>query len=212
MSVSRSIITASAVASLLPIVACSSRQPDPAAIDAERIAARNALAERAGAPLFDGMGNHHHEITTADPDAQRYFDQGLTIDFAFNHAESIRSFRAAQTLDPSCAMCAWGEALALGPNINVTSNGKAIMADEERVAAHAAVQKALEKMGAATERERDYIAALATRYNGDPSTERGMSQAPLKKGDGDPTSIVCRGQSTGMEDHRHEQESQNRDK
>ena len=40
----------------------------------------------------------------------------------------------------------------------------------------------------------------------------GMSQAPLKKGDGDPTSIVCRSQSTGMEDHRHEQESQNRDK
>jgi PBP1b-binding outer membrane lipoprotein LpoB len=66
------------------------------------------LATRAGAPLFDGMGEHKHAITTNDPDAQRYFNQGLVIDFAFNHAESVRSFRAAQTLDPDCAMCYWG--------------------------------------------------------------------------------------------------------
>jgi hypothetical protein len=72
------------------------------------------------------MGNHQHPITTRDPDAQRYFDQGLVIDFAFNHAESVRSFGAAQTLDSTCAMCYWGEALALGPNINVTSNGKVV--------------------------------------------------------------------------------------
>ena len=77
---------------------------------------QNELATRAGAPLFDGMGDHHHPITATDPDAQRYFDQGLVIDFAFNHAESARSFRAAQTLDPQCAMCYWGEALALGPS------------------------------------------------------------------------------------------------
>ena len=132
------------------------------------------LATRAGAPLFDGMGNHHHPITTSDPDAQRYFDQGLVIDFAFNHAESARSFRAAQKLDPNCAMCFWGEALALGPNINVTSNGKVVMSDEERLAAYAAIQKAVElkDQERLTEVERDYIDALATRYNGDPSTDR----------------------------------------
>ncbi len=130
------------------------------------------LAARAGAPLFDGMGNHHHPITTADPAAQRYFDQGLVIDFAFNHAESARSFRAAQTLDPACAMCYWGEALALGPNINVTSNGKAVMSDDERTKAYAAIQKAISLKAGASGKERDYIDALATRYNDDLSTPR----------------------------------------
>ena len=130
------------------------------------------LVARAGAPLFDGMGDHRHPITTRDPGAQQYFDQGLTIDFAFNHAESVRSFRAAQRLDPECAMCYWGEALALGPNINVTSNGKVVMSDEDRIAAHAAVQKAVALKEGVTEQERDYIGALVSRYNGDPSTPR----------------------------------------
>lgn len=130
------------------------------------------LAQRAGAPLFEGMGDHHHPITTSDPDAQRYFDQGLVIDFAFNHAESVRSFRAAQTLDPDCAMCFWGEALALGPNINVTSDGKAIMGDEDRVQAFAAIGKAQALKDKASPVERDYIDALAVRYNGDPTTPR----------------------------------------
>ena len=134
--------------------------------------ARNELAARAGAPLFDGMGSHHHAITTSDPDAQRYFDQGLVIDFGFNHAESARSFRAAQTLDPECAMCYWGEALALGPNINVTSDGKVVMADDDRRDAYAAIQKAVALKDSVTEAERDYIDALAVRYNGDPSTPR----------------------------------------
>jgi tetratricopeptide (TPR) repeat protein len=118
------------------------------------------------------MGEHKHAITTNDPDAQRYFNQGLVIDFAFNHAESVRSFRAAQTLDPDCAMCYWGEALALGPNINVTSNGKVVMSDDERTRAFAAMQKAVALKDKASEIERDYIDTLAVRYNGDLSTER----------------------------------------
>ena len=77
-----------------------------------------SLAVRAGAPLFEGMGDYHMPITTADPDAQRYFDQGMVLAFGFNHAESIRSFRAAQTLDPACAMCFWGLAYAHAPFLN----------------------------------------------------------------------------------------------
>ncbi|MDX1403124.1 MAG: hypothetical protein R3192_01235 [Woeseiaceae bacterium] len=151
-----------------------SREQAPAGPDAAVSPEVLDLATRAGAPLFDGMGNHHHPITTSDPDAQRYFDQGLIIDFAFNHAESARSFRAAQKLDPECAMCYWGEALALGPNINVTSNGKVVMSDDDRRTAYAAIQKAvaLRDHERLTEAERDYIDALATRYNGDPSTDR----------------------------------------
>jgi tetratricopeptide (TPR) repeat protein len=147
--------------------------PEPTADeDAAAAAAKQELVARAGAPLFEGMGKHHHPITTSDPGAQRYFDQGLVIDFAFNHAESVRSFRAAQRLDPDCAMCYWGEALALGPNINVTSNGKAVMSDEDRIAAYAAIRKAVALKEKASEAERDYIDALVTRYNGDPATPR----------------------------------------
>ncbi|MCH7536156.1 MAG: hypothetical protein IH948_10530, partial [Bacteroidetes bacterium] len=66
----------------------------------------------------------------------------------------------------------WGEALALGPNINVTSKGKVVMSDDDRTTAYAAIQKALALKDHASEQERDYIDALATRYNGDPSTPR----------------------------------------
>lgn len=131
------------------------------------------IVTKAGAPLFDGMGDHTHPITTNNKYVQRYFDQGLTIDFAFNHAESARSFRAGQTLDPNCAMCFWGEALALGPNINVTSNGSVIMADQERLAAYEAIQKAVSLKNKVSEKERDFIDALATRYNGDTASPRG---------------------------------------
>ncbi len=132
-----------------------------------------ALAERAGAPLFDGMGQHTHPITTSVPAAQRYFDQGLVLAFGFNHAESVRAFRAAQTLDARCAMCFWGEALATGPNINVTSNGKATMSDEARMDAFEALQKAISLKGRVSQAEQDYIDALSARYNGDPGTPRG---------------------------------------
>ena len=70
------------------------------------------------APLYDNLGNSHFAITTASPEAQKYFDQGLTLSYAFNHAEAIRAFRQAAALDPECAMCYWGVAFALGPNIN----------------------------------------------------------------------------------------------
>jgi len=130
------------------------------------------VVAEAGAPLFEGMGNHEHPISTDNPWAQKYFNQGLIIDFAFNHAESARSFRAAQKLDPECAMCFWGEALALGPNINVTSNGKAIMSEESQLAAYAAIQNAVALQDSASQQEQDFIQALATRYNGDPASPR----------------------------------------
>jgi hypothetical protein len=97
----------------------------PACVVAVSVAAgskSNAPAPRqdsaAKAPLDDNLGNHHYAITTTSPDAQKYFDQGLTLSYAFNHAEAIRAFRQATSLDPTCAMCCWGIAFAYGPNIN----------------------------------------------------------------------------------------------
>ena len=116
--------------------------------------------------LWDGLGDHHHQITTRSALSQRYFDQGLRFVYAFDHPDAIRSFRLAQRLDSSCAMCAWGEALALGPNINVP------MDSASGVAAHAAIRRAVSLAPSASPRERAYIAALATRYGADPTARR----------------------------------------
>ncbi len=75
-------------------------------------------ASTQAAPLYDGLGTVHLPITTSNPLAQRYFNQGLSFAYGFNHAAAIASFREAQRLDPECALCYWGEALAHGPNIN----------------------------------------------------------------------------------------------
>ena len=131
-----------------------------------------SISNKAGAPLLKGLGDHSHKISSNVYGVQRYFDQGLVLAFAFNHAESIRSFKAAQKLDPSCAMCFWGEALALGPNINVNSDGKVIMAPQNRLAAFKAINTAIALSKSASTKEQAYISALATRYDGNPDTNR----------------------------------------
>ena len=129
------------------------------------------LIKKAEAPLLDGMGIHTHKVTT-NKASQKYFNQGLILSFAFNHAESIRSFKAAQRLDPNCAMCYWGEALSRGPNINVTSDGKVVMSPQDRKDAFKAIEKAKELMSSVSAKEQDYILALSSRYNGEIGTDR----------------------------------------
>ena len=69
-------------------------------------------------PLWEGLGASTLPITSRSALAKLYFDQGLRLMHGFNHAEAVASFRAAQDYDSECALCLWGEALALGPNIN----------------------------------------------------------------------------------------------
>ena len=70
------------------------------------------------APRLKNIGNLPAPITTKSPEAQAYFNQALTLVYAFNHAEALRSFKEAARLDPNCPMAYWGQALALAPNIN----------------------------------------------------------------------------------------------
>lgn len=109
-------------------------------------------------PLFDDLGTHSHPITTTDPDAQKYFDQGLRLVYAFNHDEAIRAFREAARRDPDAAMPQWGIALALGPNYNLP-----IDAEREK-AAREAMARAQALAPKASAKEQAYITALATRY------------------------------------------------
>ena len=117
-------------------------------------------------PLYDNLGAYQFPVTTSSPEAQRYVNQGVTLSYAFNHAEAIRSFRQAIALDPSCAMCYWGVAFALGPNIN------APITPEAAKEAFAAIGDARSHAGGASDRERAYIEALARRYTADPAAPR----------------------------------------
>src|SRR5260370_39089352 len=79
----------------------------------------SSFAQSKPPALMPGMGRHHHTISSKSSEAQRFFDQGLTLVFAFNHEEAARSFRRAAGPDPQSAMPHWGVALALGPCINL---------------------------------------------------------------------------------------------
>lgn len=117
-------------------------------------------------PLYSDLGDHHYAITTEAPLAQRYFDQGLRLYYAFNHAESIRAFEEAARLDPGCAMCYWGIAMAYGPNINLPMDA------ESGVAAYEALQRALSVAERAAPKERALIDALVPRYAAEPPEDR----------------------------------------
>ena len=123
-------------------------------------------AEAPRAVLFEGMGNHHFPVTTKDAVAQTYFDQGLTLCYAFNHGEAVESFQEAARLDPDCAMAWWGQAYALGPYFNRTYNEKA----HER--AFEAIQRAVSLRGTASPLESDLIDALAHRFASPPPRDR----------------------------------------
>ncbi len=90
-----------------------------AACDPSPQAARNGATETAAVPLFETFGDLHHDVASRVPLAQRYFDQGLRMAYGFNHEAAGRNFAEAARLDPQCAMCVWGQALVLGPNINL---------------------------------------------------------------------------------------------
>ena len=118
------------------------------------------MAEAAGpVPLFEGLGTNGRKITTLSREAQRYFDQGLSFLFAFNHDEAIRSFRKAADLDPNASMTWWGIALANGPHINNPS-----VSPESASAAWDALQRARREPRETTPVESALIDALATRY------------------------------------------------
>jgi tetratricopeptide (TPR) repeat protein len=117
------------------------------------------------ATIMSGLGSLHHPVTTANPQAQHFFDQGFALVYAFNHDEAVRSFKRAAELDPKMAMAWWGIGLALGPNINLDVD------PAREKAAYDAVQKAQSLVAGASENERAYIEALAKRYSIDPKAD-----------------------------------------
>src|SRR5437868_13518797 len=121
------------------------------------------------ATLMSGLGDLHHPVSTSNPQAQQFFDQGLRLIYAFNHDEAAHSFQRASELDPKLAMAYWGIAEAVGPNYNDSAS------DDRFKQAHEAIQKAVDMSANASPSERDYIQALAKRFPPEPNSDRKKS-------------------------------------
>jgi tetratricopeptide (TPR) repeat protein len=118
-------------------------------------------------PLFDNLGTLSWAVAdTANPQAKAYFDQGYRLAWGFNHAEAARSFRAAQALDPQCAMCLWGEAWVLGPHINYPVEADA------NARAVAVIDQARQLASRRNDKQAALIEALAKRYSADANADR----------------------------------------
>ena len=154
------------------LLTCKPRQASTGSESISQIICRTAPVDQAWyssgnkAPLLDSLGNLHFAITTQNPEAQRYFDQGLMLAIGFNHAEAARSFFEASRLDSTCAMAHWGFAYVLGPNYN------AGMEPDNYERAYAAIKRAQKYASTATEKEKALIGALARRYTSQPVEDR----------------------------------------
>ncbi len=120
----------------------------------------------AGATLLPGLGTYQFQITTSEPEAQRWFNQALMLTFGFNHDAAERSYLKAAQIDPDCSMCWWGAALVLGPHVNAT------MDPADNPKAWQSLQRAVALAPRATERERAFIRALEARYAENPPADR----------------------------------------
>jgi len=156
---------------------------DPRALDEDPRLAPGQIA-----PVLEGLGEHHHPVTTSSERAQQFFDQGLSLTYGFNHQEALRAFKEAARLDPDCAMAYWGWALVLGPNLNLP------MRPDVVAQAWEAIGMALERRDGVSPRERAYIEALARRFAEDPQADRAPldaayaeAMAALHAGDPDDT-------------------------
>lgn len=158
-----------AVAILLTVaVACS--RPEPAAVPANQPAHDgHAAAPAAAAPrtaLLGNLGSYHRAIKTPNQDAQKFFDEGLTLLYGFNHEESFRSFELAAAKDPASPMPHWGMALALGTNINDVAPADRLKQG------YAHLAEARKRQAAGSEVEQGLVDALSKRYVADPAGDQ----------------------------------------
>src|SRR3569832_1703158 len=135
--------------------------------------------ETAPVALAEGLGDINLPVTTSNPEAQKFFNQGLAYIYAFNHEEAVRSFKQAAQLDPQLAMAYWGIALAMGSNYNVPADGPALLE------AYNNLQKAIALAPKASEQDRAYINALSKRYSSDINIDRHKLEVDYKNAMGE---------------------------
>ncbi len=155
MRSARSFCTALYIVSLLALAACSDISTNTSSTTSNADASAVANWRQ---PLFDGLGDVALPITTSSTAARNYFNQGLALAYAFNHAAADFAFTEATVYDPDCAMCYWGSALVLGPNVNANMDA----ANAGR--AFVLTARAKNLSAGAQPWEKDLIDALSKRY------------------------------------------------
>ena len=111
-------------------------------------------------------GDSFLAIQTDDSEVQRLFERGVVLTYGFNHQEAHNTYMRAAAQDSDCAMCYWGAALVLGPNINKP------MDPADAPAAYRLAQQALEHSKEENPLHKSLIEALVQRYSLDPAMDR----------------------------------------
>ena len=114
------------------------------------------------AKLIDGSGIYSRQISTSNPESQKFFDQGLRFAWGFYFPESIASYQEASRLDPNHPMPFWGMAHAMGPNPN---SRYARMPDDPLGEGFKAIKQALARIERASSLEKRLIEALYIFYD-----------------------------------------------
>ena len=161
MRIDRAVVT-----SVMVLLFAGCAAPGQDSVQSSAHGAHAQSADGARPVLYNTLGSYSYRITTSSAEAQRWFDQGLRLVYAFNHHEAQRAFREAARLDPACAMCFWGIAITEGSNYNHPTD-----ADREKKAETAA-QQARRLSASARPPERAMIEALAKRHSSDPAAKR----------------------------------------
>lgn len=126
-----------------------------------RVGAVGDVQPTADMVMVPGFGSDGFPVDAKTPEAQAWFDYGVRLRWAFEHSESVRAFRKARLLDPTCGMCAWSEAWAIGPNLNGGGG------DPESIATGLRVAREARRLARdATPVQRQMIDALIQRYSG----------------------------------------------
>lgn len=148
--------------------------PAPAPVPANQSAHDAHAAPAPAAPprtaLLGNLGSYHRAIKTSNADAQKFFDEGLTLLYGFNHEESFKSFELAAKHDPASPMPHWGMALALGTNINDVAPADRLKQG------YAHLADAQQRKGAGSDVEQGLIDALAKRYVADPTGDQAVRE------------------------------------
>jgi tetratricopeptide (TPR) repeat protein len=151
-------------------------------VSSPSIAQQHSMASQPAAKkatLMSGLGDLHHPASTSNPEAQKFFDQGMRLIYAFNHEEAAGSFERASELDSNMAMAYWGLAEAVGPNYNDP-------ADPDRYKkAHEAIAQAEKLAASASPSEKAYIAAMALRFPADPAADHRLAAERYRNAMGD---------------------------
>lgn len=150
----------------------------------------SSVAPSLPAKILTGQGEVHFAITTANPEAQKFFDQGVAQMHSFWSKEAERSFLQAAQLDPEAPMPLWGVAMVSAgdyrPRFQLDQFRNAL-GYQPLAPEHRAIKAALKAMelaavpGKATEVEKLYIASIVARRdtqvkNPDPGYLEGLKE------------------------------------